>query len=296
MKTAKPKKVEVLDAIKQAARIRRLAIEARRKKLHQQPEVSRRVQAYRDRLMEILAMKVQAYEEHLLVRALYEQIGSSAKVSDVDVATYYKEHAAEFVEPAGLRLRVIRCATEDEAQTILKRLKKGETFDALVKKTGTPRNGEIGWMTADRLKRLPPEVQAHVKSLTVSKLAGPVPMNGHYDVLKAVEKRSERQKPLGEVKDQIRTMLTKQRRDAAIERLSADLAKQMPLTLNGVEVQQLVATKAPADALSGKSACGCSSGGGCGGSKAKTTGKPSACGCGSKRRKRAGCGSGRGCG
>ena len=285
-----PSEAQLLAAIEQEARRQRIAIDARRRKLNEQADVREKVAAYRLKLLANVAKNVAAYDDQLLVRTVYEQAEESAGIADTDVKSYYSEHASEFVEPAGKRLRLIRCATQDQANAVLGRLKKGEDFDKLAQETKSPRNGEVGRMTDKRIARLPKDVQAAVRGLKVGQTAGPVRMGNSYDILKAVESRSARQRPLEEVKDEIRRLLVRQARDAAMEKLSAKLEKEFPTKVNQEEVQKLVAANAAEGGQGKDKACGCSArAGGCGSGGAKRGG------CGSPGgAKSGGCGSGGG--
>ena len=112
--------------------------------------------------------KVEDFKKITLIGQLLEkELEKRAKVTDEDVKKYYDEHKEDFSPSSQIKLSLIRVKTEDEAKSILDKLKKGEDFAKLAKEDSVDTNsakagGDLGFLSRDQI---PPEYQMSIVRL-----------------------------------------------------------------------------------------------------------------------------------
>ena len=190
-----------------------LVLEAGREGLDKQKSVQISVsQAAEEALAKI-------YEKHYLEK--------NVRVSQDIAESYYLAHLDEFAEPG--RIRLARLIVKDKALShdLYERLGKGADFKELVAKYSTDparqgKSGEMGWID---LSRLLPEFKEVVSGLKAGQMSQPAERNGYHYIFLVQEIRSEKVKPLDEVRDDLAKKLVSLKKRDALESLTAELRK-----------------------------------------------------------------------
>ena len=188
---------------------------------------------------------------------LVEKMSGSVAVSDADVEKYYNDNIARFEEKEKIKsqrilLRVPAKATPAERAKIektakslrAKAAKKGADFAALAKENSegpeASRGGEMAWMPRGRMTA---EFDAAVFVLAPGQVSEVVPTRLGYEIIKLIEKKEARQRPLEEVAESIRNSLNARRKNEA----RRDVLKRLK---EGSKVETLIefAAKQPAAA------------------------------------------------
>ena len=161
----------------------------------------------------------QADVEYLLIGA--EALAAAQNISDAAVSEYYEKNAAQFATPEMVRARHIlilsdaKASAEDQAKAkakieeIAQRIKAGEDFGEVAKEISedpgsAPQGGELGWFAHGQMV---PEFDKASFALNPGELSEPVKTQFGWHLIQLEEKKAAGQKPLDEVKDQIRTRL-----------------------------------------------------------------------------------------
>lgn len=161
----------------------------------------------------------QADVEYLLIGA--EALAAAQNISDAAVSEYYEKNAAQFATPEMVRARHIlilsdaKASAEEQAKAkakieeIAQRIKAGEDFGTVAKEVSedpgsAPQGGELGWFAHGQMV---PEFDKASFALNPGELSEPVKTQFGWHLIQLEEKKAAGQKPLDEVKDQIRTRL-----------------------------------------------------------------------------------------
>ncbi|MDZ4065073.1 MAG: peptidylprolyl isomerase, partial [Coriobacteriia bacterium] len=80
------------------------------------------------------------------------------------------------------------------------------------------KGGDLGWPTTPYV----PEFEAAAQKLKVDEVSELVKTNFGYHIIKLIEKRENRQKPIDEVKDQIEQLIVQQRNADAYQKFLDD--------------------------------------------------------------------------
>jgi peptidyl-prolyl cis-trans isomerase C len=196
---------------------------------------------------------------------LEKEIMSKDKVSDQDVKDYYNKHKEEFATTSQIRASHILVKTEEEANKVLARLKKGEKFEELAKKesldTASAANGgDIGYFSRGQLV---PEFEKAAASLKVGELSAPVKTAYGYHIIKVTDKKAGPVLEFDRVKDIIAQRLSGERQKAAFDSYIEGLRKNYKVEINKDVLAQVApgvrnagpqqtAPAKPADVNSGK--------------------------------------------
>lgn len=160
---------------------------ARDAKFDQNPEVQRKIALQTDRLM---------------MEALLTKVGKDA-VSEEAMKKVYDDAAKAQKPVEEVRARHILVPTEDEAKSVIERLRKGEDFAkvaAEVSKDPGSKDGDLGWFTAERMV---PEFSKTAFALDKGKLSEPVKTQFGWHVIEVQDKRVKAFPAYETVKDQI---------------------------------------------------------------------------------------------
>ena len=165
--------------------------------------------------------------QQLLVQAVTAKLAKEQNVSDADVKAYYEKNKAMFQETAGKRVAHVLVAAKDKAlaDKILKQAQGGTPFATLAKqysidKVSATNGGDLGWPTTPYV----PEFQAGIDKLTkVGQLSPVIKSTYGYHVIKLLEQRAARLKPLSEVTAQIKQIISQQRQADAYQTFVAGL-------------------------------------------------------------------------
>lgn len=158
----------------------------------------------------------------------------AVRITDAEIEKFYAENKEAYKIPGRLRVRQLAVRTEAEAKQLLRQLLDGANFAELAKTSSIAPNaatgGELGWVVTAYDKQLysqlgqplegetlPPAAEPAVFSLEpngVSQLVKGPGMGGApeaYYLYQVAEKQPARERPLLEVRDQVKTGLTIQR-------------------------------------------------------------------------------------
>jgi peptidyl-prolyl cis-trans isomerase C len=140
-------------------------------------------------------------EEKLLAEKIIRSVlHSRGEIDEKEALQYYEAHRASFQLPQKVRSRQIVVADGEEAIQILKRLKKGESFEkvAMEKSLGPEKanGGDLGYFS--RGER--PTEFDHVFTMEVGALSEVIKSPYGYHIFKLEEKIEPRQMPFEEAK------------------------------------------------------------------------------------------------
>ena len=173
-------------------------------------------------------------------------------VSATEAKEFYDKNERFYMEKAGLKARHIliklaeNASKEDEEAAIMKikdvqrELKKGVSFEEMAKKKSegpsAPKGGDLGFFGKGQMVKAFEEAAF---GLPVGEVSKPVRTRFGFHLILVQEKRDERKKPFGEVKDQIvesiknkkffqerRTLLKELEKDAKIEKFIKEPSRE----------------------------------------------------------------------
>ena len=160
-----------------------------------------------------------------LIELLFNQIDNSDPVKEQDIQDEYKRQVQAIGTAEGLqqyKLSIIALNNADEADKVLARLKKGESFNALAKAYSIDptkaQGGDVGWI-------LPSQISPLVANVMINLGKGVLPVapikmaDNLYQIIRVEDKRAYKIPSFDDSKDSVRTGLIQAKRQALIQKL-----------------------------------------------------------------------------
>jgi len=158
----------------------------------------------------------QEVRRQLFTTRLAEKVTSDVAVSDDDVQRYYQAHAQAFSIPGMAHLRLLIVDSREEAERLRRQALAGEDFGKLVqehaKGGAKERGGDLGWVDPGLL---PPAIATAVAATPRKGLTPVIEAKGRFYIVRVEDRQDPRQAPFSEMQEQIRGMLTTERKQAA---------------------------------------------------------------------------------
>ena len=192
--------------------IKALAAKAEAEKLDATPEFKARMQFLKDRALHNDFFKQQVVD----------------KITDADVRARYDKEMAAMPPQNEVRARHILVKTKEEAEAIIKQLDGGASFEDVAKAKSTDgsaaQGGDLGYFSAGQMV---PEFEKAAMALDVGKYTKePVQTQFGFHVIKLEDKRVQQPPAFDQVKDQVKSILIRERYVEMVKKERADLKIQ----------------------------------------------------------------------
>jgi EpsD family peptidyl-prolyl cis-trans isomerase len=185
--------------------------------------------------------RVEDFKKITLVGILLEkEMASKATVSDQDIKDYYEKHKEDFAV-GQIRASHILVKTEEDAKKILERLKKGEDFAKIAKKSsidpGSAKNGgDLGFFSAGQML---PEFEAAAVKLKPGEISEPVKTKFGYHIIKVTDKKIGKSVEFEKVKSYISQRLSAEKQKGFFDSYIEELKKKYTVEINKEAVSKL---------------------------------------------------------
>jgi peptidyl-prolyl cis-trans isomerase C len=171
-----------------------------------------------DQNLEFLRMMYLSRTYILTTETVNEEIWSKIKPTDAEVDDFYQQNVDRFMLSAKVWYHEILVDSEARAREVRERLLAGEDFAGLaarysIDKGVAERGGEMPPYEKGVNTKLEdqPEVVRQLLTLEAQTVSAPVRTSRGWHILRVDARREERQRPLEEVRDEIRQTLTAKR-------------------------------------------------------------------------------------
>jgi len=192
--------------------------------------------------------KLEDFKKLTLISVLLEkQIEDKSKVTEQEVKDYYEKHKNELASISQMRASHILVKSEDEAQKILARIKKGEDFAKIAEKssldTGTAKNGgDLGYFSQGQMV---PEFESAAARLKVGEISAPVKTRFGYHIIKVTDKKMGKPIEFEKIKNNIQQRLASEKQKEFFDSYISDLKNQYKVDINKEAVAKLSGGPAP---------------------------------------------------
>ena len=192
--------------------------------------------------------RTQVREQLLYQEVLGREVMQQIKISEEELLRIYREHAGDFSEPAGLKLREIvvldrEGTSEGErdelARLLLARLRASETMAAVAAEMqpngATSGASDLGWVSATDLDAA---LLKGLENVAAGSFSEPIPARGGLHLVEVLERKPARLLPYSEIKDRLE--------DAEKQRRYQD---ELPAYMSKLERAAYVVADPPAEAV-----------------------------------------------
>jgi peptidyl-prolyl cis-trans isomerase C len=161
-------------------------------------------------------------QEILVQKTLDLLITSQVHVSAEEVRGYYQEHRNEFRRPEQVLAQHVLMPSKELAQQLAERVLKGEDLGQAAAQLEAPLadDGEPSWLERGHM---PPTLESKVFALEAGKVAGPLPSNYGFHVVRVLAKRPAMELDLAQAAEEIQRRISVQRKEA----MASSLVEEM---------------------------------------------------------------------
>lgn len=188
--------------------------------------------------------KLEDFKKINLVGLLLErEIETKTKVSDKEIRDYYEKNKKDFAPVSHVKLSHILVNTEEEAQKVLERLKKGEDFAQIAKKSSidtvsAKKGGDLGFFSKGEI---PPEFRIAAVRLKTGEVSEPIKTKSGYEIIKITDKKVGQVIEFDKIKNLISQNLLAEKQKESFDSYIEGLKKKYKVEVNKEAVSKLAA-------------------------------------------------------
>jgi peptidyl-prolyl cis-trans isomerase C len=189
--------------------------------------------------------KVDSYRRNLLNNMLFEAMNQGEfQVTPQEAQEYFQSHPEEFDRPERVHIRHILLASEAEAKQVLKKIKKGGSFEQLARELSIDastrnRGGDLGPFSREQRPELATAAFSIAKT---SGIAGPVKTGRGYHLLQLVRRIPAKKESYEQIRDSLMSRLRARKRQDVKKQLLEKLRESAQIQ---VEKQALESLQVP---------------------------------------------------
>ncbi|MDH5767569.1 MAG: peptidylprolyl isomerase [Nitrospirota bacterium] len=179
--------------------------------------------------------KVEDFKKITLVSVLLEkEIEAKATLSEQDIKDYYEKHKEEFTPVSQIKASHILVKTEQEAKDIVEKLKKGEDFAKIAKKSSidaasAKNGGDLGFFSKGQMV---PEFEAAAVKLKKGEVSEPVHTQFGYHIIKLTDKKLGQPVEFDNIKNIISQHLVAEKQKEVFDSYMDALRKNYKVDIN----------------------------------------------------------------
>jgi peptidyl-prolyl cis-trans isomerase C len=178
----------------------------------------------------------------LLIRKYFnDHVFARVAVTDQEIEQYLEKNPTKNVAPEQVRARQIIVKTEEQARAVLAELKSGTSFeDAAMKHSISPEaksGGDLGFFTHGEMPKV---IDDACFSMSVGQTSGIVPSDYGFHIFKVVERRQAAPRPIERVRDDVETMLRKEKERQVEAQTLDELRKKAQITIREEQLARVI--------------------------------------------------------
>jgi parvulin-like peptidyl-prolyl isomerase len=198
---------------------------ARQIGLEEDENVSSQIKTAIEQIRKEREEKIKINTQQPLIDAVMKvEIYDKVKLSEEEIAEYYKENKEEFIKDEEYRLRHILAETQEEAEAVLGKIRDGTDFAELAKEKSLcpsrEKGGDLGFIARGRTVKPFEDAAFALKPGEISEV---VKTQFGYHIIKLEEISPERQKTLEEAKVEIEFIILPEKEQQAFTRWLSSL-------------------------------------------------------------------------
>jgi len=184
----------------------------------------------------------QALRENMVMEALFAHVVQDAgKVTGQEVSRYYREHLDEFLIPEAVQLNQIVVKSRSTAQRLLRRIRKGEDFEALAAKYSIgPEKEQSGRLGTYQRGELPVPLEKAAFSTPTGKVTSLVETQHGFHLLKVVKRIPSHVQPEEEAHEEIARKISQEKNQAFYDEWVELLIQNSDIRVHASLVQLVV--------------------------------------------------------
>jgi peptidyl-prolyl cis-trans isomerase C len=175
----------------------------------------------------------ESLHQRLLIEKVINRVSQiTSPIDEHTLRKYYKKHRSQFVVPEQVRARQIVVKDRQEAEGLLRRVKRGESFEELARRHSIGPEAEMGGDLGFFGRGDMPEEFDVVFSLKAGETSDIVQSPYGYHIFQVVAKRGQSESNFDEVKDQVKKMVVREEEDKIFQAWLKKVKKKASIRVN----------------------------------------------------------------
>jgi parvulin-like peptidyl-prolyl isomerase len=175
----------------------------------------------------------ESLRQRLLIEKVINRVSQlTSPIDEHDLRKYFKKHRSQFALPEQVRARQIVVKDRQEAEGLLRRIKRGESFEELARRHSIGPEADIGGDLGFFGRGDMPEEFDAVFSLKPGETSDIVHSPYGYHIFQVVAKRGKSEANFDEVKDQVQKMMVREEEDKIFQRWLKKVKKKARVQVN----------------------------------------------------------------
>lgn len=178
--------------------------------------------------------QVEEFKKNLIVETIINDVTTSVpEVTEEEMLAYYEANKQTILSLPVVDARVIMVKTQEEAEAVKKRLADGEDFIALVQELSidVPTASMDGYLGPVQKGRLNKQIEDVLFSLEEGQVSDIVETKFGFNIFKVDDHIEPAPMPYEQVQEKVKTLLTQQRREAALRSFFNKLTADAEITI-----------------------------------------------------------------
>ncbi|HSV30490.1 MAG TPA: peptidylprolyl isomerase [Atribacteraceae bacterium] len=175
---------------------------------------------------------LESIRKNLLTQYAVETVFSDITVEDTAIEAYYEANSTRFTTPERIRASHILVDSAEEAETILAEIAGGLPFEEAASKysdcPSREQGGDLGFFERGRMVV---EFEDAAFALAINELSAVVESRFGFHIIKLTDRQSPGTRPLADVKEEIRQILTGQQQEALYREKLAELRERFEVVM-----------------------------------------------------------------
>lgn len=172
--------------------------------------------------------------KQMLIAKYVDILFKDVKVEESEVEAYFNANSEKFDQPEMVRANHILLKTEEEAQDIIKRVKKGEDFSELafnlsIDPSAKQNRGDLNYFPRGVMDKA---FEDAAFSMSPGEISKPVKTKFGYHIIKFAEKKPPEKGTIENSRDAIVSSLSEEKRKSIIETKIAELRRKAKIEIN----------------------------------------------------------------
>jgi parvulin-like peptidyl-prolyl isomerase len=180
----------------------------------------------------LLRWKEQLHQRLLIEKVISRVSQVTSPIDEKAIRQYYKKHREEFVVAEQVRVRQIVVKDRKDAESILRKLKRGDLFDELARRYSLGPEAEEGGDLGSFGRGEMPEEFDVVFSLQEGEISDIVQSPYGYHIFQVVTKGGRSELDFAQVKEQIRNLIIREEEEKTFQDWLKQIKKQASITVN----------------------------------------------------------------
>jgi peptidyl-prolyl cis-trans isomerase C len=175
----------------------------------------------------------ESLHQRLLIEKVINRVSQlTTPIDEPTLRKYYKKHRSDFTLPEQVRVRQIVVKDRQEAEGLLRRVKRGDSFEELARRHSIGPEAEMGGDLGFFGRGDMPEEFDVVFSLKVGETSNVVQSPYGYHIFQVVARRGQTQSSFDEVKEQVRKMMMREEEDKSFHDWLKKVKKRADISVN----------------------------------------------------------------